>query len=247
MAQSPSDRYPRVASLIHTILVLVGLGGWAFCAKILTDRLSVAANPNRVRIYLITLIVEWFFFVLVVVGVRRSGASVLVVLGDHWHSARQVLRDIGIAAGFWIVTAMLLWLLSWLLRITAPGRNLQAMLPHGGAEIALWLALSLTAGDLRGDDLSRLPATAVHGHNHERTRRHSAFCRSLRRGPRVPGLPHGDSDQPVRSNVRHSGLLAGKRSPWNDRPCMAGFIGRSGWQFNEALAPDAASVIAASP
>ena len=146
MAQSPSDRYPRVASLIHTILVLVGLGGWAFCAKILTDRLSVAANPNRVRIYLITLIVEWFFFVLVVVGVRRSGASVLVVLGDHWHSARQVLRDIGIAAGFWIVTAMLLWLLSWLLRITAPGRNLQAMLPHGGAEIALWLALSLTAG-----------------------------------------------------------------------------------------------------
>lgn len=146
MAQSPSDRYPRVASLIHTILVLVGLGGWAFCAKILTDRLRVAANPNRVRIYLITLIVEWFFFVLVVVGVRRSGASVLVVLGDHWHSARQVLRDIGIAAGFWIVTAMLLWLLSWLLRITAPGRNLQAMLPHGGAEIALWLALSLTAG-----------------------------------------------------------------------------------------------------
>ena len=146
MAQSPSDRYPRVASLIHTILVLAGLGGWAFCAKILTDRLSVAANPNRVRIYLITLIVEWFFFVLVVVGVRRSGASVLVVLGDHWHSARQVLRDIGIAAGFWIVTGMLLWLLSWLLRITAPGRNLQAMLPHGGAEIALWLALSLTAG-----------------------------------------------------------------------------------------------------
>lgn len=146
VAQSPSDRYPRVASLIHTILVLVGLGGWAFCAKILTDRLSVAANPNRVRIYLITLIVEWFFFVLVVVGVRRSGASVLVVLGDHWHSARQVLRDIGIAAGFWIVTAMLLWLLSRLLRITAPGRNLQAMLPHGGAEIALWLALSLTAG-----------------------------------------------------------------------------------------------------
>ena len=146
MAQSPSDRYPRVASLIHTILVLAGLGGWAFCAKILTDRLSVAANPNRVRIYLITLFVEWFFFVLVVVGVRRSGASVLVVLGDHWHSARQVLRDIGIAAGFWIVTGMLLWMLSWLLRITALGRNLQAMLPHGGAEIALWLALSLTAG-----------------------------------------------------------------------------------------------------
>jgi len=34
-------------------------------------------------------------FVLVVAGVRRSGASVLIVLGEHWHSVRQVLRDIG--------------------------------------------------------------------------------------------------------------------------------------------------------
>ena len=146
LAQSTPDRYPRVASPLHTILVLAGLGGWTFLAKIFTDQLSAAANPNRVRIYLVTLFLEWFFFVLVVAGVRRSGASVLLVVGDHWHSVRQVLRDIGIAAGFWIVAAMLLWMLSWLLRITALGRNMEFMLPHGGAEITLWLALSVTAG-----------------------------------------------------------------------------------------------------
>jgi len=146
LEQSASARFPRVASPIHTILVLAGLGVWTWGAKILADQLRAAANPNRARAYLLTLLLEWFFFVVVVAGVRRSGAPVLLVLGDPWHSARQVLRDIGIAAGFWLVTALLLWMLSWLLRIGALDRSMEFLLPHGGAEIALWLALSVTAG-----------------------------------------------------------------------------------------------------
>jgi hypothetical protein len=34
LAQSAPDRYPQVASPIHTILVLAVLGGWAFWHKI---------------------------------------------------------------------------------------------------------------------------------------------------------------------------------------------------------------------
>jgi hypothetical protein len=88
LPQSASDRYPQAASPIHTILVLAVLGGWVFWHRISTDQLSVAANPNRVRFYLVTLLFEWLLFVLVLAGVRRSGASVLLVLGGHWHSAR---------------------------------------------------------------------------------------------------------------------------------------------------------------
>ena len=146
VAQSTSDRYPRVASPLHTILMLAAFAGWTFGAKILADQMRAAANPNRVRGYLVTIFVEWFFFVLVLAGVRRSGASVLLVLGDHWRSARQVLRDIGIAAGFWVVALILLWIFARLLRVDAKGGKLQFLLPHGGAEITLWLALSITAG-----------------------------------------------------------------------------------------------------
>jgi membrane protease YdiL (CAAX protease family) len=121
------------------------LGGWAFWHKISVDQLSAAANPNRVRFYLVTLFFEWLLFVLVLAGVRRHGASVLIVLGDHWHSVRQLLRDIGIAAGFWVVAAVLLWVLGWLLRIAALGSNV-SMLPHRGIELTLWIALSVTAG-----------------------------------------------------------------------------------------------------
>jgi membrane protease YdiL (CAAX protease family) len=143
--QSASGRYPPVASPIHTILVLAALGGWAFWHKISVDQLSVAANPNRVRFYLVTLFFEGLLFVLVVAGVRSSGASLLVVFGDHWHSLRQVLRDIGIALGFWIIAAMLLWMFGWLLRIAALGRNV-SMLPQRGIELTFWIALSVTAG-----------------------------------------------------------------------------------------------------
>jgi membrane protease YdiL (CAAX protease family) len=143
--QSASDGYPQVASPIHTILVLALLGGWAFWHKISVDHLNVAANPNRVRFYLVTLFFEWLLFVLVVAGVRCSGASVLIVLGDHWHSVRHVLRDIGIAAGFWIVAWMLLWAFGWLLRTAALGRNV-SMLPQRRIELTFWIALAVSAG-----------------------------------------------------------------------------------------------------
>ena len=144
-AQSASGRYPRVASSIHLILVLAAIGGWAIAHKIFTDQLSATANPNRVHFYVLTLLYEWLLFVLVVVGVRRSGASALMVLGEHWHSGRQLLRDIGIAVGFWIVAVILLSIFGWLLRTAALGRNV-SMLPHGGIELTLWIALSVTAG-----------------------------------------------------------------------------------------------------
>jgi CAAX protease family protein len=146
IAQSTSEPYPRVASPLHTILVLVALAGWTFVAKILADQAKVAANPNRERMYLVTIFVEWFFFVLVMAGVRYSGASLPLVLGDRWHSARQVMRDIGIAAGFWVVALALLWALARLLRVDAQGRDLQFILPRGAVELTLWIGLSVTAG-----------------------------------------------------------------------------------------------------
>ena len=143
-AESALDPYLQIASPIHTILVLAALGGWAIWHKSFAQ-LNLTTNPNRVRFYVVTIFFEWLLFVLVVAGVRRSGASVLIVLGEHWHSVRQVLRDIGIAVGFWIVAAMLLWIFGWLLRTAALGRNV-SMLPQRGIELTLWIALSVTAG-----------------------------------------------------------------------------------------------------
>jgi hypothetical protein len=65
---------PQAAGPIHTIFVLVVLGGWTFYGKSLADSLNPAADPNRLRFYVLTLFFEWLLFVLVVSGVRHSGA-----------------------------------------------------------------------------------------------------------------------------------------------------------------------------
>jgi membrane protease YdiL (CAAX protease family) len=144
--QPPSDPYPRVASPIHTISVLAILGVWAILGVIATNRMSAAANPHRVLSYALTLFFEWLVFFFVLAGVWRSGAPVSNVLGDRWRSAGQVLSDMGIAAAFWMVAMVLLFVFSRLVRVGAPDRGVQNMLPHGSAEIALWIALSITAG-----------------------------------------------------------------------------------------------------
>ncbi|MGA9642142.1 MAG: CPBP family intramembrane glutamic endopeptidase [Terriglobales bacterium] len=146
LVQSAPDRYTRVASWTHTIALLAVLGGWALLAKMLAEQMRAASNPNRVRAYAVTTLMEWLVFGFVVWGVRRSGASVLLVVGERWRSARRVLRDLGVAAGFWVVAVALLWVFSKLLGIDSEGRNMQFILPHGGVEIAVWIVLSVTAG-----------------------------------------------------------------------------------------------------
>jgi membrane protease YdiL (CAAX protease family) len=146
LVQPASDPYSRVAGPAHTILVLAILGVWTFLGSIAADRMRAAANPHRALSYVLALFFEWLVFLFVVAGVRRSGAPLRIIVGDRWRSVRQVLRDIGIAAVFWIVAMVLLGISGWLLRVAALGRSMQYMLPRGGAEIALWIALSITAG-----------------------------------------------------------------------------------------------------
>ena len=145
-APSESDRYRQAAGPLHTIFLLAILGAWAFLVRIIADQMRAAVNPHRLRFYVLTLFFEWLLFIFVVVGVRRSGAPVRLVLGDRWQSVRQVLRDIGIAAAFWIISAGLLLVLGWLLRVAGHRPSIEFILPHGGAEITIWIALSITAG-----------------------------------------------------------------------------------------------------
>jgi membrane protease YdiL (CAAX protease family) len=146
LAPSASDPYRQVAGPLHTILLLAILGAWAFLGRIIADQMRATVNPHRLRFYVLTLFFEWLLFIFLVVGVRWSGAPVRLVLGDRWQSVRQVLRDIGIAAAFWIVSGILLFILAWLLRVAEHRPSMEFILPHGAVEITVWMALSITAG-----------------------------------------------------------------------------------------------------
>jgi hypothetical protein len=55
LTQSDSDGYAPAAGPLHTILVLAAIGGWTIWHRIFTNQLSAAANPSRVRFYIVTL------------------------------------------------------------------------------------------------------------------------------------------------------------------------------------------------
>ncbi|HTV57538.1 MAG TPA: CPBP family intramembrane glutamic endopeptidase [Verrucomicrobiae bacterium] len=140
------ESYPPAGGALHTTVVVVVIAAWAYVFKILTDRLAASSHPDRLRFYIVSLLLEWLMLGLVVIGVKHRGASMNIVFGDRWRSARAVFRDTGIALGFWVVSIFILAGVSRLLRIHSSPAEVAAMMPHGPAEIAAWLALSISAG-----------------------------------------------------------------------------------------------------
>ena len=144
--QSDAVHHLPIAGATHTIFLFVILGAWAFLGQNMISRMATAANPHRVRTYALTIVFEWVLFAYVAAGVWRRGESMRVILGSRWQSFRQFARDVGIAASFWIVAVLVLYLIGRILNAGATRRDVQFLLPQSGIEFALWIALSITAG-----------------------------------------------------------------------------------------------------
>ena len=137
-------QYARIASPIHTFLVLAAQMGLALRTMARLGHMGAAASVDRVQLYERTLMSEWLMFTLVLLGVWWSGAPLAAVLGDRWRSVREVLRDAGIGVAFLFISVMFGAILGG--HGAAPGRAVQSLFPHGGVEITLWILVSVTAG-----------------------------------------------------------------------------------------------------
>ena len=146
IAPPESERYRRVAAPLHTVLVLAASGAWAWRGFLNAEHFRSAVSPNRIGMYGRTMLFEWLLFGFVILGVKLNGTPLLAVLGERWNSARAVLRDLGIAISLLVVSIILTSLLGS--RLHGGGRDpgVQFLLPHGSSEVAVWMALSLTAG-----------------------------------------------------------------------------------------------------
>ena len=145
-ATSPTapDQYARIASPLHTIVVLVAQAGLALRTMMRVGQMGAAENVDRVHLYERTMLFQLLMFGLVLLGVWMSGSPLVTVLGDRWRSIRGVFRDAGIGVAFLIVPIILGAIFSG--HGGPPDRAVQFLFPHRGMEIALWILLSVTAG-----------------------------------------------------------------------------------------------------
>jgi membrane protease YdiL (CAAX protease family) len=109
---------------------------------------SAPGEPGRgnVPVYLAVIGCEWMLVGYVWLGGQRAGAVPLRdLIGGRWGSAKAVLRDIGVAAGFWVVWSLVAIGVNILVG-PSHAKSLAFLNPHGAVEVALWVMMSLTAG-----------------------------------------------------------------------------------------------------
>src|SRR2546423_8718409 len=141
-----SEPIKPIASPLHLLLVLLIIGFWAYRGAVNSERAIQSLSANRPFYYLRTIAFEWAMLGVVLIGLRLRGSSYLTVLGERWRSRKELTRDIGIAAVFWIVSTIVLSAIAPHSHSATPNPLVHAILPNGLLESTLWIVLSISAG-----------------------------------------------------------------------------------------------------
>jgi hypothetical protein len=96
-----------------------------------------------------SLIFDWGILWYVWGGVRDRGGSLLRLSGRRWSNVGDVLKDLAIAAPFWVLweaTAIAVWAILGRFFATPTGPHDETFPVRGVFEVAVWIAVSLSAG-----------------------------------------------------------------------------------------------------
>jgi hypothetical protein len=145
-SRSPIPR--RIAPLWHTAVLVVffiGLGAAGLHFQSSPKLNMPAVHPNVVPLYIGVLAAEWALVYFVWQGLRRTGTPFRAIIGARWNSTRAILTDVvlGLALGLLWIAVDRIWSTGF---GPAHAKSINVLLPRGALEIALWLAVSLTAG-----------------------------------------------------------------------------------------------------
>ena len=150
VTQRETSRPQPVAPYRHTavlvaLFLLLTVGGAMFQSRGGTGQAG-PAHTGVVPLYLSLLVLEWGLVLFVWRGALGGDVAKLRdLIGGRWGSPWHVVRDGALAVAAWLV-----WVgieVGWD-RWLGPGhaKSIENLLPQGIVEIALWIALSMSAG-----------------------------------------------------------------------------------------------------
>ena len=143
---SAAEPISRIAHPLHTVALLAIQAVLAVRGIIHANQARAAGNSSNVSMYVRTIAAEWLLLAFVIGGVWLAKTPLTTVLGQRWRSARDLFRDIGIGVLFIILQQVVLSGLTMHLHSADADRAVRFLLPNGRVEMALWLALSISAG-----------------------------------------------------------------------------------------------------
>jgi membrane protease YdiL (CAAX protease family) len=150
---TPSRSSPltaAVASWAHTAVVLgifatIAVAGALRQARAPANAVTAPSHQNLVALYISLIAAEWALVLYVRRGIRRTSATLTDLLGGPMGERRKVVTDVILAAGLWGIWAVVEAASArWWGPVSAS--TVRPFLAHRPAEIALWIALSVSAG-----------------------------------------------------------------------------------------------------
>ncbi|HYM12233.1 MAG TPA: CPBP family intramembrane glutamic endopeptidase [Bryobacterales bacterium] len=105
----------------------------------------VPQHQGLVPLYVSLIVLEWALVRYVWAGVRKQGGGLFELIGGRWSTAKTALLDFAIALPFWVVWEATARLVHALLG-RSEAKSIDVLLPKGATEVALWFALSASAG-----------------------------------------------------------------------------------------------------
>lgn len=145
------EAHKLIAPLWHTIVLLFFLMIPLVLGLILQNRQTpgneIYASRSAVmwQFYVPTLVAQWLLVWFVWAGLRRRGKTIKELVGGRWNNWRDITVDVSFAVVIWIAMLAISLGLSHLL---GPGhaKGISVILPQGPLEMAIWVAISSTAG-----------------------------------------------------------------------------------------------------
>jgi len=113
---------------------------------------SGGTGPRKdqlIAVYVSAGVLDWLLFFYCWRGVRAAGGTLRHLIGGRWPTLRDFLKDLVVAAAFWVAAGGMLWWLSrpgGLLNTPHESTIVAALLPRTPLQIGVWIAVSLTAG-----------------------------------------------------------------------------------------------------
>jgi membrane protease YdiL (CAAX protease family) len=139
-----------VASYRHTIglfviaIVVLGMGLAAQHRPTAGGGLT-NTHASAIPTYIVALVMEALLLLYVKRGVARQGVTLSELCGRRWKSAKDVVRDVAIAIGFFLVFEAVAIFLPMLFS-PDNAKTVDILLPINLVEILVWIAVSVTAG-----------------------------------------------------------------------------------------------------
>jgi membrane protease YdiL (CAAX protease family) len=135
-----------VAPVWHTIVFIGVLLGVAFLQHLPRFTARAEQAPSRTPTYLLTIGYELFLLGYVwLLGLRPYKVPLRELIGGRGKRAADFWKDVGVAALFWIVVALVIGGLSFAMRFSG-SKAASFLLPKTETEVALWIPLAVTAG-----------------------------------------------------------------------------------------------------